>query len=73
MQEALEVLEQHALFRGDKNGEARALAFRRGSATLKACASPIKSVKDLQNLPFIDSTDSSKVGHCKQVITVKCI
>nr|CAB3265010.1 DNA-directed DNA/RNA polymerase mu-like [Phallusia mammillata] len=67
--DALEILEQHAFFRLDQNAESRALAFRRGSATLKACPHKITSVDSLKNLPYIDTSNSSKAGHCKKVIT----
>ncbi|CAK8686432.1 unnamed protein product [Clavelina lepadiformis] len=59
--------EEHALFRGDANAEARALAFRRGSATLKAHPKEIVCEEDLKNLPYIGLTNSAKAGHCKMV------
>ena len=66
--DALELLELHAIYRGDKNADVRALAFRRGSASLKSCAFEIKNEKDLQNLPYVGLTNSTKAGHCRKVI-----
>ena len=66
--DALELLELHAIYRGDQNAEARALAFRRGSASLKSFNTEITNENDLQNLPYIGLTTSSKAGHCKKVI-----
>ena len=66
--DALELLELHAMYRGDQNADARALAFRRGSASLKSCGKEILDAKDLINLQYIGQTYSSKAGHCKKVI-----
>ncbi|XP_039264433.2 DNA-directed DNA/RNA polymerase mu-like [Styela clava] len=66
--DALEVLEEHALYRGDQNADARSLAFRRGSSTLKSLKHKISHINDLKNLPHIDIGGSSKPGHCKRVI-----
>ena len=66
--DALETLELHALFRGDKNSESRALAFRRGSAALKSYHKEVSDENDLINIPFIGQANSSKQGHCKKVI-----
>nr|XP_002122503.1 DNA-directed DNA/RNA polymerase mu-like isoform X2 [Ciona intestinalis] len=66
--DALEILEENALYRGDSNAEARALSFRRGSASLKALHHKVTHVEQLANIPYVDSTNSSKIGHCKKVI-----
>ena len=66
--DALEILELHALYRGDKNSESRALAFRRGSASLKAYHKEITCENDLVNLPYVGQTNASKAGHCRKVI-----
>lgn len=72
-QDALEILEEHALYRGDVNAEARSLAFRRGSSTLKCLRHRISDENELSNLPHIDFNNASKPGHCKRVIKVKSI
>ena len=59
------------MYRGDSNAEVRALAFRRGSSTLKSVNFKISYVEDLTNLPYIDTGTSSKPGHCKRVLMVK--
>lgn len=65
---ALEILELHATYRGDKNSESRALAFRRGSAALKSYHKEVCNESDLDHIPFIGMKNSSKSGHCRKVI-----
>lgn len=71
VQDALEILEEHAVYRGDINAEARSLAFRRGSATLKCLPTKISCMDHLRGLPYIDVGSATKPGHCKRVIMVR--
>merc|ERR1712136_130243 len=70
----LEVLEEHAIFRGDKFSEARSLSFRRCYAALRALPYEIRNLQQLKNVRSImNSTTSSKEGHCKNVIQVSFV
>ncbi|XP_071947648.1 DNA nucleotidylexotransferase-like isoform X2 [Antedon mediterranea] len=61
--DALEVLEKHAEFLTDDQNNARALAFRKATAALKAYPSEIKMMNQVENLK-----DLKGGQHCKQVI-----
>ncbi|KAJ8026283.1 DNA-directed DNA/RNA polymerase mu [Holothuria leucospilota] len=61
--DALELLEKHAEFLGGDNNLARALAFRKASAALRAHPRPIKSMSEVENL-----NDLKGGKHCKRVI-----